>query len=318
MTTVPSFVGIDVAKDTLDVHTLPQQTTCRLANDDSGFHTLLEQFRQQPPTRIVLEATGGYQNALVAALAAAQLPVVVVNPRQVRRFAEALGYRAKTDTIDARILAAFADKVRPDVRPLPDAQQQAVREMLERRRQLLHMRTAESNRHGTAQTKAVRRLIHKHLDWLDRQLKTVEAELDQAIQSCPLWRVHDDLLQSVPGVGPQVARTLLLELPELGQLRRNEVSALAGLAPLNRDSGRFRGPRHIGGGRSQVRTALYMASVSAARCNRALKAFYDRLVQAGKAKKVALIAVARKLLTILNSMIREQIPWEQTLAAQNA
>jgi transposase len=318
MTPVPCFVGIDVSKDHLDVCSLPDQTTCRVANDESGFATLRQQFRLQTPTLIVLEATGGYQNALVAFLVEAALPVVVVNPRQVRRFAEALGYLAKTDTIDARVLAAFADKVRPAVRPLPDADQQAMREMLERRRQLLHMRTSESNRHGMAHTTAVRRLIQKHLDWLDRQLKTVEAQLDHAIQSCPVWRVNDDLLQSVPGVGPQLSRTLLLEMPELGQLRRNQISALAGLAPLNRDSGRLRGQRHIGGGRASVRSALYMASISASRFNPALKTFYDRLVKAGKAKKVALVAVARKLLILLNSMIREQISWEQTLAAQNA
>jgi transposase len=318
MTPASCFVGIDVSKDILDVCSLPAGTTARVTNDETGFQALRDLFGQQPPTLIVLEATGGYQNALVAALAADGLPVVVVNPRQVRRFAEALGYLAKTDTLDARILAAFADKVRPPVRPLPTAHQEALREFLERRRQLLHMRTAETNRLGMARNPAVQRLIQQHIDWINRQLDTVEAELDQAIQASPVWRVRDDLLQSAPGVGPQVSRTLLLELPELGQLNRRQISALVGLAPLNRDSGRLCGPRHIGGGRGSVRTALYMASVSAARYNPVCQAFYDRLLRAGKAKKVALIAVARKLLTILNSMIREQIPWEQTSAAQNA
>ncbi len=312
------FVGIDVAKDHLDVCSLPAGSTARLPNDDTGFQALIDQFCQQPPTLIVLEATGGYQNALVAALATAGLPLVVANPRQVRRFAEAMGYLAKTDTIDARVLALFADKVRPAVRTLPTAEQAAVREFLERRRQLLHMRTAESNRLGMAQSKTIQRSIHKHIQWINRQLQTVEAELDKAIRSCPVWQVNDDLLQSAPGVGPQVSRTLLLELPELGQLSRTQISALVGVAPINHDSGRYRGQRHIRGGRATVRTALYMASVSASRYNPVLRTFYHRLVQAGKAKKVALIAVARKLLTILNSMIREQISWEQTAVAQNA
>ncbi len=312
------FVGIDVAKDHLDVCSLPAGSTARLPNDDTGFQALIDQFCQQPPTLIVLEATGGYQNALVAALATAGLPLVVANPRQVRRFAEAMGYLAKTDTIDARVLALFADKVRPAVRTLPTAEQAAVREFLERRRQLLHMRTAESNRLGMAQSKTIQRSIHKHIQWINRQLQTVEAELDKAIRSCPVWQVNDDLLQSAPGVGPQVSRTLLLELPELGQLSRTQISALVGVAPINHDSGRYRGQRHIRGGRATVRTALYMASVSASRYNPVLRTFYHRLVQAGKAKKVSLIAVARKLLTILNSMIREQISWEQTAVAQNA
>jgi transposase len=318
MTLASLFVGIDVSKDYLDVCSQPSGATDRQPNDDRGFQVLLEQWRQQPPTLIVLEATGGYQNALVAAIAAAGLPVVVANPRQVRRFAEALGYLAKTDTIDARILAHFADKVRPEVRQLPTADQTAVHELLERRRQLLQMRTAETNRQGAAQTKAVKQLVQKHIDWLDKQLGQVEARLDAVIQACPVWRVNDDLLQSTPGVGPQVSRTLLVELPELGRLSRRRISALVGLAPLNRDSGRQRGQRHIGGGRPTVRGALYMASVSAVRCNAVLKKFYQRLREHGKAPKVALIAVARKLLTILNSMVREQIPWDRTLVAKIA
>jgi len=315
---IDTFVGIDVAKDHLDVCTLPSGATDRQPNDEAGIRTLLDHFQGQPPTLILLEATGGYQNALVAALAAAGLPVVVANPRQVRRFAEALGYLAKTDTIDARVLAHFADKVRPTVRTLPSADRVAVHELLERRRQLLQMRTAETNRLGMASSKAVRRLVEKHIAWLDRQLKDVEASLDRAVQACPVWRAHDDLLQSTPGVGPQVSRTLLVELPELGQLDRRQISALVGLAPICRDSGRQRGQRHIGGGRVSVRGAWYMASVSAVRCNKALRAFYQRLRERGKAAKVALVAVARKLLTILNSMIREQIPWEQTAVAKNA
>jgi transposase len=313
-----TFVGIDVAKGHLDVCALPAGDTDRLSNDEAGFRTLLDRFARQPPTLIVLEATGGYQNALIAALAAAGLPVVVANPRQVRRFAEALGYLAKTDALDARVLAHFADKVRPAVRALPSADREAVHDLLERRRQLLQMRTAEGNRLGTARTEAVRRLVRQHLAWLDGQLRDVDGRLDRAVQACPVWRVNDDLLRSTPGVGPQLARALLVELPELGRLDRRRISALAGLAPLNRDSGRYRGQRHIGGGRATVRGALYMASVSAVRCNAVLRAFYRRLRNRGKAAKVALVAVARKLLTILNGMIREQIPWEQTRAAQNA
>ena len=318
MTPTPLFVGIDVAKDALDLCTLPAGDTARVPNTDDGHRALIAGLRDRPVTLIALEATGGYQAPLVAALAAAGLPVVVVNPRQVRRFAQALGLLAKTDRIDARVLAAFADKIRPEPRPVPAADQEAVRELLDRRRQLVQMRTAEANRLDTARSKAVRQQIRKHVAWLDRQLKAVEADLDAAIRACPAWRADDDLLRTAPGVGPQVARTLLLDLPELGRLDRRQIGALVGLAPVNRDSGRSRGKRQIAGGRAAVRCALYMASLSAVRHGPALRAFYRRLRAAGKAAKVALVAVARKLLTILNSMLRDRLTWDQTRAAQTA
>ena len=318
MTSTPVFVGIDVAKDALDLCISPAGDTARVPNTDDGHQALIADLRARPVALIALEATGGYQAPLVAALAAAGLPVVVANPRQVRRFAQGLGLLAKTDRIDARVLAAFAEKVRPEPRPVPTAAQEAVRELLERRRQLVQMRTAETNRLDTARSKPVRKLIHKHIAWLDRQLKAVEADLDTAVRDCPAWRADDDLPQSAPGVGPQVARTLLVDLPELGRLDRRPISALVGLAPMNRDSGRSRGRRQIAGGRRAVRCARYMASLTAVRYSPALRAFYGRLRAAGKAPKVALVAVARKLLTILNSMLRDRLTWEQTRAAQTA
>jgi transposase len=318
MTPTPVFVGIDVAKDALDVHSSPAGDTARVPNTDDGHRALIAGFRDRPPALIVLEATGGYQTPVVAALAAAGLPVVVANPRQVRSFAKALGLLAKTDRIDARVLAAFADKVRPEPRPVPTPDQEAVRELLDRRRQLVRMRTAEANRLDTARSAAVRKQIGKHIAWLDRQLKAVEADLDAALRASPAWRADDDLLRSAPGVGPQVARTLLVDLPELGRLGRRQISALVGLAPVNRDSGRARGRRQIAGGRAAVRSALYMASLTAVRYSPGLRAFYRRLRAAGKAAKVALVAVARKLLTILNSMIRDRLTWDQTRAARMA
>jgi transposase len=318
MTPTSVFVGIDVAKDTLDICTLPADQTAQVPNTDDGHRALIAGFRDQPPTLIVLEATGGYQTPVVAALTTAGLPVVVANPRQIRSFAKALGLLAKTDRIDARVLAVFADKVRPEPRPVPTPDQEAARELLDRRRQLVQMRTAEANRLDTTRSRPVRKLIDKHIAWLDRQLKAVESDLDAALRACPAWRADDDLLQSAPGVGPQVARTLLVDLPELGRLDRRQISALVGLAPINRDSGRSRGKRQVGGGRAAVRCALYMASLTAVRYSPALRAFYRRLRAAGKAAKVALVAVARKLLTILNSMLRDRLTWEQTRAAQAA
>lgn len=316
MSSTPSFVGIDVAKGHLDVHCLPQGTAFRLANDDAGLAELVGRLRGLAPALVVLEATGGYEAPAAAALALAGLPAAVVNPAWVRDFARAKGRRAKTDPLDAALLAHYAQAMRPDPRPLPDAQQQELGDLLARRRQLLAMRTAESNRLPTVGSARVRRNLRDHLRWLDRQLRSLEADLGRAIQASPVWRRREELLQGAPGVGPVTARTLLAELPELGRLSRQQVAALAGLAPLNRDSGRRRGYRAIGGGRAAVRCALYMAALTASRCNPVIKEFHSRLRAAGKPAKVALVACAHKLLTILNAMARTGQPWDERRALQ--
>ena len=304
----PVFVGIDVSKDALDVATRPASGAAQVANDDAGVRVLVARLRECMPTLIVLEATGGYERAAVAALAAAGLPVVVANPRQVRDFARATGQLAKTDAIDAAMLALFAERVRPEIRQLPDAEAQALDALLASRRQLIEMLVAEGNRLALAR-KPVRRGIAQHIRWLERQLADVDSDLDAAIQASPVWRAKEDLLRSVPGVGPVLSRTLLGELPELGRLGRKEIAALVGVAPLARDSGHFRGQRSAWGGRATIRPALYMAAVSATRCNPRIREFYRRLKAAGKPAKVALVACMRKLLVILNAMMRAGTAW---------
>jgi transposase len=269
---------------------------------------VVERLQALQPELIVLEPTGGYERLLVAALAQAGLPVAVVNARQVRDFAKATGRLAKTDALDAQVLAHFADAVHPTPRPLPDAQTQELEAVLERRRQLVGMRTAERNRLHTA-PKAVRAGIKAHITWLDGELQTIDGELDGMIQMSPLWREQEDLLRSVPGIGPVVALTLLAELPELGRLDRRKLAALVGVAPLNRDSGSLRGKRTIWGGRGQVRSTLYMATLTAIRYNPVIRAFYQRLCAAGKPKKTALTACMRKLLTILHAILMRRTPW---------
>lgn len=285
---------------------------------DESYHTRRDRGRGSPaavqPTVIVVEATGGYEMALVAACAAVQLPVAVVNPRQVRAFAQALGRTAKTDTIDAAVLALFGARVQPVPRAIPDAATQTLAALVARRRQLLDMLGAEQRRLEQATTNAVRRDLRNHIRWLARRVKDVDDEISGAIQGSPIWRVQDNLLQSVPGIGPTVARTLLAELPELGRLDRRAIAALVGVAPFNRDSGQWRGRRMIGGGRASVRTALYMAALVATRHNAALKRFYQRLRANGKPPKVALVAVMRKLLTIVNAMIKHQSRWQDQAA----
>ena len=303
MTTAPVFVGIDVSKDRLDVALRPTSDRWALANDEPGIARLVERLRGLSPTLIVLEATGGLAVPLTSAVAAAGLPVVVVNPRQVRDFAKATGKLAKTDALDAAVLAQFAEAVRPALRPLPDAATQALSALLARRRQLIEMLTAEKNRLGSA-LPPVRPGIRAHISWLERRLAALDADLAQAIRESPVWREKDDLLQSVPGVGPVLATTLLASLPELGTLTRQQIAALVGVAPLNRDSGAWRGKRRVWGGRAPVRAALYMSALVATRFNPVLRAFYQRLCAAGKAKKVALTACMRKLLTILNAMLK--------------
>jgi transposase len=309
MTAPACFVGIDVAKATLDIAARPGGERWRAPNDEAGIGALVERLRPLAPVLIVLEATGGFETATVAAVAAAGLAVVVANPRQVRDFARATGQLAKTDALDAQVLALFAERVRPEPRPLPDAAVQALDALLTRRRQLLEMLTAEKNRLGFATAPAVRRDIAQHIRWLQRRLVDVDGDLDQAIRSSPLWRAKEDLLRTVPGVGPIVSRTLLGELPELGTLTHKQIAALVGVAPRACDSGTLRGKRMVWGGRAPVRAVLYMGALVATRHNPVIRAFYERLRAAGKPAKVALVACMRKLLTILNAILRSGTPW---------
>lgn len=309
------FIGIDVAKAQLEFAGRPGEETGIVPNDDPGIRQLVARCQALAPTLIVLEATGGYEAAVVAALATAGLPVVVANPRQVRDFAKATGQLAKTDALDAQVLALFAERVRPASRPLPDDATQALDALLTRRRQLVEMLTAERNRLLIARP-AVRRDLQQHIRYLERRLHEADDDLHTAVKTSPLWRVKDDLLQTVPGVGRVVSLTLLAELPELGRLSHKEIAALVGVAPLNRDSGTLRGKRLVYGGRAPVRAALYMAALVASKCNPVIRAFYQRLRAAGKPAKVALTACMRKLLTILNAMARSGTAWhpERTLA----
>lgn len=303
------FVGIDVAKDRLDVHCLPIQQTLELGNDAQGIADLVEYLNQRQPALIVLEATGGYEIAVVAELAARQLPVVVVNPRQVRDYARALGILAKTDRIDAAVLARFARDVQPEIRPISTKKQRQLQELIARRRQLIAMQTAEKNRLGQAHAKRVQGSIKAILKIIAKQLQQVEDLLAETIESCSAMRAKDALLQSVPGIGPVVSRTLLVDLPELGRLNRHQIASLVGVAPINRDSGKMRGRRTVWGGRGSVRAALYMAALVASCHNPIIKTFYQRLIAAGKPAKVALTACMRKLLVILNTMVANNTPW---------
>jgi transposase len=302
--TPPDFAGIDVSKDQLSVAQRPGECWS-LPNTEAGLHKLTERLGRLEPALVVLEATGGLEVPVAASLVEARLPAVVANPRQVRDFAKATGQLAKTDAIDAAVLAHFADAVRPEVRPFPDAATRELDALVTRRRQLIQMITAENNRLLRTAAKRVRRDIQKHLRWLERQLAELEQDLDEFIKSSPAWRAKEDLLRGVKGVGPVLSATLLGELPELGQLNRKAIAKLVGVAPLNHDSGRFRGQRKIWGGRASVRAALYMATLVASRHNPTIHALYQRLLAAGKPKKLALIACTRKLLTILNAAIKE-------------
>lgn len=308
----PVFVGIDVSKAQVDVALRPEGRFAA-PNDEVGVAHVTERLLAAAPTLVVLEATGGLEIPLVGALAAAGLPVVVVNPRHVREFAKAAGHLAKTDALDAQLLAQFAEVMRPAVRPLPDAQTHALAALLTRRRQLVEMLTAEKNRLASARG-PVRKNLRAHLAWLERALSQADADLAQAIHESPVWREKDALLRSVPGVGPVLTTTLLANLPELGTLTGKQIAALVGVAPLNRDSGTLRGRRTVWGGRAHVRATLYMAAVVAARFNPVIRVFYQRLCAAGKAKKVALTACMRKLLTILNAMLKHRTPWRPEVA----
>lgn len=304
------FVGIDVAKDRLDVHVRPSGEAFAVARDGEGLAMLTARLRALEPCLIVLEATGGFEVTVAAALAANQLPLAVVNPRQIRDFARATGKLAKTDALDAAAIAHFAEAIRPAPRPVPDEQSRALGELVVRRRQVVEMIVAESQRCRQLTQRRLLRRIERHLASLQQELSEIERELDSAIRGTPAWRENDDLLRSVPGVGNATARTLLAELPELGTLGRREIAALVGVAPLNRDSGSWRGKRTTWAGRATVRSALYMATLVASRRNPVIAAAYQRLRVAGKPAKLALVACMRKLLVILNAILRDRRPWQ--------
>lgn len=306
--------GIDVAKASLDVAVRPSGEQQHWSNDSSGIAEAIAWLQSIKPQVIVIEATGGYEAPAVAELGLAGLPVAVVNPRQVRDFARATGHLAKTDRLDAQVLAHFAAALRPEPRPLPDAQARELAALVERRRQVVAMRTAEQNRRGAARGEHVRARIQAHLAWLDSELADLDDELRRRLRASPLWRERDDLLRSVPGIGPILSLTLLADLPELGRLSHAQIAALVGVAPLNRDSGALRGRRSVWGGRAALRSVLYMGTLRATRCNPVIRRFYDRLLVAGKAKKVALVACMHKLLTILNAMLKHQTSWQAQAA----
>lgn len=302
-------VGIDVSRDRLDVHVLPQGESFALARTASGLEALVARLALLGAARIALEATGGFETVVAASLARAGLPVVVVNPAQVRHFAQALGQKAKTDPIDAAMIARFVQATQPVVRAVADAQAQAHGELVSRRRQIVAMIAAERQREHRASPRQ-RRSIRRLLKALQAELSEIEGEIDDQVKSSPVWCAQQDLLASVPGIGPTLARTLLAELPELGRASPKQIAALAGLAPHVRQSGQWRGRSFISGGRAGVRTALFMGALCATRYNPVLKVFYERLVAAGKPKKLAVIAVARKLVTILNAILRDNKPWQ--------
>lgn len=304
-----AIVGIDVSKDRLDVHVLPAGEAFAVARNGEGIAALVERLGALHPHLVAIEATGGFETIVAAGLGGAGLPVVVVNPAQVRAFAQALGRRAKTDPIDAAVIARFVAATRPEPRTLPDEAVRLLADLVARRRQIVQMIAAERQRDKRPAPKRVKRSIARLIAALEKELAELDGEIDSQVRGTPAWRASEDLLRSVPGVGPVVARTLLGELPELGRLDRREIAALAGLAPWTRQSGTWKGKSFIGGGRTAVRTVLFTAALVASRYNPPLKAFRDRLVAAGKPKMVALIAVARKLLTILNAILRDQTPW---------
>lgn len=311
------FIGIDVSKVRLDVAIRPSGESDSVANDKTGIKALVKHLGEIQPALIVLEATGGVERQLTRALASAELPVVVVNPRQVRDFAKATGQLAKTDAIDAVVLARFAEAVRPVLRPLPDEVTLGLRALIARRRQITEMMVAERNRLSRA-SKSVTKRIDAHIRWLEKELQRADKDLDQSIRQSPIWQANEDLLRSVPSIGPVISRTLLAELPELGQLNRKQIAALVGIAPLNWDSGTLRGRRAIWGGRASVRAVLYMAALVASRRNTVMRVFYKRLRDAGKAPKVALVACMRKLLTILNAMIKHKTRWSENFSVQTS
>jgi transposase len=306
----PAFVGIDVSKDRLDVHVCPSGEAFAVPRDGKGLEQLVNNLRKLGPAPIALEATGGFEITVAAALASAGLPLAVVNPRQIRDFARATGRLAKTDALDAKVIALFAERIRPEPRPLADAESQSLAELIARRRQVVEMIGMETNRLHQARNPRVQRMLKATLNTLRAQLAELDRDIDDTIKQSQIWRAADDLLTSVPGVGDVTAHTLIADLPELGQLDRRRVAALVGVAPINRDSGQMRGKRTIAGGRANVRNALYMVTLSAIRWNAVISEHYKSLVERGRPKKGALIACMRRLLGILNAVIRTKTPWQ--------
>jgi transposase len=304
------FVGIDVSKDRLDVHVRPGDVAFAVSRDGKGLEQLVERLQAVSPTLVAVEATGGFETIVAAAIAGAELPLAIVNPAQIRHFAQAVGKRAKTDPIDAGVIAHFAEAVHPAPRALADETSRLLAELVGRRRQIIEMMVAERHREKRATNVRVRKSLARHIAVLERELNAIDQDIDTLVRGSAVWRAKEDLLASVPGIGRTLARTLLADLPELGTLGRREIASLAGLAPYTRQSGRWRGKSMIGGGRSTVRSASFMAALVASRHNEPLKAFYQRLLAAGKPKMVALIAVARKLLTTLNAILRDNRPWQ--------
>lgn len=307
-----TFVGIDVSKDQLDVHMLPKATHFTCQYNAEGITLLLSRLRKEHPTMIIMEATGGYEITVAAELGSAGLPVAVVNPRQVRDFAKGIGKLAKTDKIDAFVLARFGEATEPQAQPMPTDEERQIKELVTRRRQLVELRAAEKNRRHSTHSTRVRQSIDTVITTLDREIEEVDRDIDDLIRNSPLWREQEELLRTFKGVGPVVSRTVIAKLPELGKLNRQEVACLVGLAPLNKDSGKKRGKRVISGGRKDVRDALYMAAGTAAKHNKLIKPFYERLMKAGKIYKVAITACMRKILVILNAMVREKRPFQVT------
>jgi transposase len=305
----PCFVGIDVSKDRLDVHLRPSGEAFAVARDGKGLEELIARLRGRACQLVVLEATGGFETTVAAAVAAAGLPLAVVNPRQIRQFAGAIGQTAKTDTLDAEVNARFAEQIHPPARPIASEAAQALSELVARRRQLIEMMVGERNRRRQLTQRRLIKGADRLLAALQKELSALEHDIDDQIRGSPVWREKEDLLASVPGVGQIVARTLIAELPELGTIGPKSIAALAGLAPINHDSGKMRGQRRIRFGRASVRSALYMAALTAIRCNPTFKAFAHRLRAKGKRPKVVIIAVARKLLTALNAILRTNQPW---------
>jgi transposase len=305
-----TYVGIDVSKDRLDVHVRPGGQAFAVSRDGKGLEELVDRLRTLAPVLIVVEATGGFETVVAAAIGGAQLPLVVANPAQVRHFAQAVGKRAKTDPIDAEMIARFAEAVKPAPRPVPDAAARVLGELVARRRQIIEMLVAERQREHRAGNLRVRKSLARHIKVLERELQELTDEIGGLIRGSPAWRETEDLLVSVPGVANKTSSSLLAEVPELGRLTRRRIASLVGVAPYTRQSGRWKGKSMIAGGRAAARTAVFMAALTASRHNPLLKAFYRRLLAAGKPKMVALIAVARKLLVILNAMIRDKKPWQ--------
>lgn len=308
------FVGIDVSKDRLDVHLRPSGEAFHVARDTKGLEVLARRFGSLPVALVVLEATGGFEASVAAALAAAGLPLCIVNPRQIRDFARAMGRLAKTDTLDAEVIALFAERIRPPARPLPEPERSHFAELVSRRRQIIGMINMETNRRDQAVDKQLIRRLNRHITFLERELSELDGDIGQAIKASPVWCETEALLKSVPGIGDVTARTLLAQLPELGTIGRHQLAALVGIAPINRDSGVMRGRRSIAGGRTSVRGVLYMAALTTIRRGSPFRPFYERLTLRGRPRKVALVAVMRKLLVTLNAIVRNRTPWRSVMA----